>query len=206
MTKGIAFNFLAEMKKNSRASIVEVQSKLAKVGTDVIVPDNGTANEAETSVSGTTNGNGNNNLNGNHEEDMDTTTSGSSLALNGENSRIGNGSSAIGNGSADYLEYFNSDIICHHGQLCIQEVKRKLVCGNVWKKFKSYFPTARAFPKSSMPCNFCMENDDKVKKAIEDKKELANSQKNALSDIFNERCRPSWARTSTERVYLVPRA
>ena len=194
------------MKKNSRASIVEVQSKLAKVGTDVIVPDNGTANEAETSVSGTTNGNGNNNLNGNHEEDMDTTTSGSSLALNGENSRIGNGSSAIGNGSADYLEYFNSDIICHHGQLCIQEVKRKLVCGNVWKKFKSYFPTARAFPKSSMPCNFCMENDDKVKKAIEDKKELANSQKNALSDIFNERCRPSWARTSTERVYLVPRA
>ena len=121
------------------------------------------------------------------------------------NSRIENGS-AIGNGNADYLEYFNSDIICHHGQLCIQEVKRKLVCGNVWKKFKSYFPTARAFPKSSMPCNFCMENDDKVKKAIEDKKELANSQKNALSDIFNERCRPSWARTTTERVYLVPRA
>ena len=121
------------------------------------------------------------------------------------NSRIENGS-AIGNGNADYLEYFNSDIICHHGQLCIQEVKRKLVCGNVWKKFKSYFPTARAFPKSSMPCNFCMDNDDKVKKAIEDKKELANSQKNALSDIFNERCRPSWARTSTERVYLVPRA
>jgi hypothetical protein len=192
------------MKKKSRASIVEVQSKLAKVGTDVIVPDaaaatdNGAAIEAETSVSGgTTNGNGN--LNGDHEEeDMDTTTS-SSLAFNGNGSRIGNG-------SADYLEYFNSDIICHHGQLCIQEVKRKLVCGNVWKKFKSYFPTARAFPKSSMPCNFCMENDDKVKKAIEDKKELANSQKNALSDIFNERCRPSWARTSTERVYLVPRA
>ena len=191
------------MKKKSRASIVEVQSKLAKVGTDVIVPDaaatadNGAANEAETPVSGTTNGNGN--LNGDHEEeDMDTTTSGSSFPVNG-NGRIGNG-------SADYLEYFNSDIICHHGQLCIQEVKRKLVCGNVWKKFKSYFPTARAFPKSSMPCSFCMENDDKVKKAIEDKKELANSQKNALSDIFNERCRPSWARTSTERVYLVPRA
>ena len=129
------------MKKKSRASIVEVQSKLAKVGTDVIVPeaaDNGAANEAETPVSGTTNGNGN--LNGDHEEeDMDTTTSGSSFPVNG-NGRIGNG-------SADYLEYFNSDIICHHGQLCIQEVKRKLVCGNVWKKFKSYFPTARAFPK-----------------------------------------------------------
>ena len=104
------------MKKKSRASIVNVQSKLAKVGTDVIVPDaaatadNGAANEAETSVSGgTTNGNGN--LNGDHEEeDMDTTTS-SSLAFNCNGSRIGNG-------SADYLEYFNSDIICHHGQLC----------------------------------------------------------------------------------------
>ena len=76
------------MKKKSRASIVEVQSKLAKVGTDVIVPDavadNGAANEAETTVSGTTNGNGN--LNGDHEEeDMDTTTS-SSLALNGNSS------------------------------------------------------------------------------------------------------------------------
>ena len=192
------------MKKKSRTSIVEVQSKLAKVGTDVIVPDsaantdNGAANaEAETSVSATTNGNGNT-LNGDHEEDMETTTNSSALASNGLNGQNGNG-------SADYLEYFNSDIICHHGQLCIQEVKRKLVCGNVWKKFKSYFPTARAFPKSSMPCNFCMENDDKVKKAIEDKKELANSQKNALSDIFNERCRPSWARTTTERVYLVPR-
>ena len=192
------------MKKKSRTSIVEVQSKLAKVGTDVIVPDsaantdNGAANaEAETSVSATTNGNGNT-LNGDHEEDMETTTNSSALASNGLNGQNGNG-------SADYLEYFNSDIICHHGQLCIQEVKRKLVCGNVWKKFKSYFPTARAFPKSSMPCNFCMENDDKVKKAIEYKKELANSQKNALSDIFNERCRPSWARTTTERVYLVPR-
>ena len=87
------------------------------------------------------------------------------------NARIENGS-AIGNGNADYLEYFNSDIICHHGQLCIQEVKRKLVCGNVWKKFKSYFPTARAFPKSSMPCNFCMDNDDKVKKVELVSKEL----------------------------------
>ena len=71
-------------------------------------------------------------------------------------------------------DYFNSDIICYHGNLCIQEAKRRLVCWEVWKKFQSYFPDARAFPKSTKPCNFCMENDDKTRKAIEYKKELAN--------------------------------
>jgi len=201
-----SLRYLAEMKKKSRSSIVEVQSKLAKVGTDVIVPDaNDTVTEDKSVPEvATTNGNGttlngeknsgnDDGSNANHDEDMDSTfTSVSGTVFNG-------------NGRSANIEYFNSDIICHHDKLCIQEAKRKLVCCDVWKKFLSYFPEAIPFPKSSSPCNFCMENDDKVKKAIEDKKELANSQKNALSDIFNERCRPSWARASTERVYLVPR-
>ena len=48
-------NFLAEMKKKSRASIVEVTSKLSKVGTNVIVPKKANA-EAITNGNGTVNG------------------------------------------------------------------------------------------------------------------------------------------------------
>ena len=61
----------------------------------------------------------------------------------------------------------------------------------------------KTMKKSSKPC---IEKNDKVKKALKDKKELANSQKNALSNIFNESCRPSWAQSNTNKVYLVPRA
>ena len=50
-------NFLAEMKKKSRASIVEVTSKLSKVGTNVIVPKKANA-EAITNGNGTVNGDG----------------------------------------------------------------------------------------------------------------------------------------------------
>ena len=175
---------LAEMKKKSRSKISEVKSNLPPK----VVP------EAD---AGVTNGNGNVNGGDDH---VEPTEAMAAAAPEMTVPPTGNGT------NGDVQDYFNSDIICHHNELCIQEAKRKLVGWDIWKKFKSYFPQARAFLKSSTPCDSCIENDDKVKKAIEDKKELANSQKIALSDIFNERCRPSWARPNTDRVYLVPRA
>ena len=39
----------------------------------------------------------------------------------------------------------------------------------------------------------------------EEKKELAAAQKSALSDILNERNRPSWSKSSLNKVYLIPR-
>lgn len=112
-----------------------------------------------------------------------------------------------GNGVHVKHEYFNSDIICQHGNLCIQEIRRKLVSKQVWLKLKTYFPEARDFAnKEAKVCQSCLANDDKVKEAIEEKKELANRQKNALIDIFNERSRPSWAKPTLNKVYLVPRS
>ncbi len=49
-------------------------------------------------------------------------------------------------------------------------------------------------------------NDEKAKNATEVKKEIANSQKAELNDILNERNRPSWAKPSLNKVYLIPRA
>lgn len=104
-------------------------------------------------------------------------------------------------------ETFNSDMICQHENLCIQEIRRKLVTKQVWLKLKSYFPEARDFSKKEAKvCQSCLANDDKVKEAIEEKKEMANKQKNALIDIFNERSRPSWAKSTLNKVYLVPRS
>lgn len=103
-------------------------------------------------------------------------------------------------------ENFNYDMICQHGQMCIQEMKRKLVTEKVWQKLKSYFPDAREFEIGTKPCEFCLANDNKVKEAIEAKKEVANNQKLALGDIFNERSRPSWAKPNLNKIYLVPRS
>jgi hypothetical protein len=40
---------------------------------------------------------------------------------------------------------------------------------------------------------------------LEGRKELAQQQKAALADVFNQRNRPSWAKPSLRKVYLVPR-
>ena len=102
-------------------------------------------------------------------------------------------------------EYFNFDIICPHGNLCIAESKRKLVTAEVWQKLSSYFTHPRMFTENESLCPSCIANDDKARLAIEAKKEVANQQKNLLSDILNERNRPTWARASLNRVYIIPR-
>ena len=97
-------------------------------------------------------------------------------------------------------ESFNSDMICQHGQLCIAESRRRLVSKEIWDKMKTYFPDAPDFPKDSPLCEHCLGLADKAKLALEVKKDTANKQKNALSDILNDRNRPSWARPSLEKV------
>ena len=44
-----------------------------------------------------------------------------------------------------------------------------------------------------------------VAAAHEEKRELAQSQKSGLSDILNERNRPTWSKASLNQVYLVSR-
>ncbi len=44
-----------------------------------------------------------------------------------------------------------------------------------------------------------------VAAAHEERRELAAAQKNALNDVLNERNRPTWAKASLNKVYLIPR-
>ena len=141
-------------EEQPKLSLAEVQDKLSKVGTDVIVNANGHANH------------------NNHETDHET---------------------------------FNSDMICQHGQLCLIEGRRRLVSKEIWTKMKAYFPDAQEFAKDAPLCTHCQVLTDKAKLALERRRETANKQKTALSDILNERNRPSWSRPSLEKVYLVPR-
>ena len=106
-----------------KLSLDEVQAKLAKIGTDVIISHNLIQN-----------GGGNVMTNGHH--------------------------------SSGPSEFFNSDIICPHGNLCIQEGKRKLVSVDVWLILSGYFGEPKTFPKSSPLCPSCITNDDKARLAI----------------------------------------
>lgn len=107
-----------------------------------------------------------------------------------------------------FRDFFNADLMCEcdNRQLCIQEGRRKLVSLEVWKILKTYFPKARDFGSSAQVCQHCAALDDKAKMSIEKRKDVANMQKNALSDIFNERSRPSWSKANMNKVYLVPRS
>ena len=122
-------------------------------------------------------------------------------------SKVGTDVIINGNGYHNTGEYetFNSDMICQHGQLCIAESRRRLVSKEIWNKMKVYFPDAQEFAKDAPLCTHCQGLADKAKLAMERRRETANRQKTALSDILNERNRPSWARPSLEKVYLVPR-
>ena len=173
-----------------KLSLDEVKAKLAKIGTDIIV----SSDEVHE-------GGSSNNENGVHNGSSNGIINISAATTNGHQHHIIPWSSSPHPGG----EYFNFDIICPHGNLCIAESKRKLVTAEVWQKLSSYFTHPRMFTENESLCPSCIANDDKARLAIEAKKEIANQQKNLLSDILNERNRPTWARSSLNRVYIIPR-
>lgn len=165
-----------------RISIAEVQSKLSKVGTDVIISKAKQQQKQQ-------NGDG-------------------GAAQNGDSKHHHNGNAEDQNKQQPptiLSEHFNSDMVCPHGNMCIQESRRRLVTKVVWSRLKKYFIQSKDFVKATPLCHLCVANDDKVKLATEAKKEVANNQKTLLNDMLNERNRPSWSRISLNKVYLLPR-
>ena len=59
--------------------------------------------------------------------------------------------------------------------------------------------------KDSRACSMCLEAQGQVALVQEERKDRAQAQRSALSDILNERNRPSWAKASLNKVYLIPR-
>ncbi|XP_075704857.1 ubiquitin carboxyl-terminal hydrolase 48 isoform X2 [Rhinoderma darwinii] len=100
---------------------------------------------------------------------------------------------------------FNEDVVCQHGCLCTSESERRLISDATWFKLKEYFPAAPEFRHSQEPCRQCqmLEREGERNDALH--KKMANEQKLALSNLFQDKNRPSggsWPQETSE-LYIV---
>ncbi|KAM8927094.1 ubiquitin carboxyl-terminal hydrolase 48 isoform 3-T3 [Pelodytes ibericus] len=100
---------------------------------------------------------------------------------------------------------FNEDIICQHGRLCISESERRVITDVAWYKLKEYFPKAPEFRHDNESCSQCkvLELEGEKHEALH--KMMANEQKVALANLFQDKNRPSasnWPQEVAE-LYIV---
>ncbi|XP_039611699.1 ubiquitin carboxyl-terminal hydrolase 48 isoform X1 [Polypterus senegalus] len=100
---------------------------------------------------------------------------------------------------------FNEDILCSHGGLCTSENERKLVSNDVWNRLKTYFPKAPEFPASQESCPKCKTLERECEESEALNKMIANDQKMALLNLFQDKNRPSLQKwpTETDHLYIV---
>ncbi|XP_075046685.1 ubiquitin carboxyl-terminal hydrolase 48 isoform X1 [Mixophyes fleayi] len=100
---------------------------------------------------------------------------------------------------------FNEDLVCQHRGLCTSEGERRLISEAAWYKLKEYFPTAPEFTYSQELCSQCkvLEREGERHEALH--KKMANEQKLALPNFFQDKNRlsgGSWPQEATE-LYVV---
>ncbi|KAL7976145.1 hypothetical protein Chor_008242 [Crotalus horridus] len=85
---------------------------------------------------------------------------------------------------------FNEDIVCPHGNLCILENERRVVCREAWEKLQRYFRNAPEFPSGRDSCLQCkiLEREGEENEALH--KMMANEQKASLPHLFQDKSRP----------------
>ncbi|XP_051786330.1 ubiquitin carboxyl-terminal hydrolase 48 isoform X2 [Erpetoichthys calabaricus] len=100
---------------------------------------------------------------------------------------------------------FNEDILCSHGGLCTSENERKLVSNEVWNRLKTYFPKAPEFPARQESCPKCKTLERECEESEALNKMIANDQKMALLNLFQDKNRPSLQKwpTETDHLYIV---
>ncbi|KAM4704099.1 ubiquitin carboxyl-terminal hydrolase 48 isoform 2-T2 [Rhinophrynus dorsalis] len=100
---------------------------------------------------------------------------------------------------------FNEDIICQHGGLCISESERRVISEAAWYKLKEYFPTAPEFRHNQDSCTQCKILEEEGEKHEALHKMMANEQKTALPNLFQDKNRPSWGNwpQETTELYIV---
>uniref|UniRef100_A0A147BGD4 Ubiquitin carboxyl-terminal hydrolase 48 n=1 Tax=Ixodes ricinus TaxID=34613 RepID=A0A147BGD4_IXORI len=113
-------------------------------------------------------------------------------------------------GSSDQEEnstlFFNEDIKCQHGGLLPNDAARRLVGLNVWEVLKTHFPTAAEFPESSQVCELCQAHLERDLEAQGQLKQQAGMEKQRLSELLQERNRPSPSNLAPgETIYLLSR-
>ncbi|KAJ8301406.1 hypothetical protein KUTeg_020393 [Tegillarca granosa] len=98
---------------------------------------------------------------------------------------------------------FNEDVLCEkHGSLDPDESCRKLVPRVIWQRLRDYFPECPEFPRGSPVCDLCCALNHEENQALDYNKQLAAEQRSGLSDLLNDRKRPSDLRNPTE-VFVV---
>lgn len=114
-------------------------------------------------------------------------------------------------GSSSDLEenstlFFNEDIRCQHGGLLPKETARRLVGLGIWEVLKTHFPTAAQFSESTPVCELCQAHLERDLEAQGQLKQQASMEKQRLSELLQERNRPSpFGLAPGETVYLLPR-
>ncbi|TRY79895.1 hypothetical protein TCAL_10043 [Tigriopus californicus] len=214
----------------AQLDLEEVQTKLLKVGTDISVAKVNGNTPISTNLNAKMGGieihptlaNGNSSpvTNGHHRSKSSSTSSTSSTSSKVETHTAvkikENGHSEPNNRPTSVVTYplsqlhaerlhFNSDIVCEHGELSPLAANRRLVSSEVWTILKRYFPGTPSFERSHVTCPQCRASANQAARADEERRELAQAQKNALNDVLNERNRPSWSKATLNKVYLISR-
>ncbi|XP_068097687.1 ubiquitin carboxyl-terminal hydrolase 48 isoform X2 [Hyperolius riggenbachi] len=86
---------------------------------------------------------------------------------------------------------FNEDVMCQHGGLSTSESERRLISEAAWHKLRQYFPEAPEFLHSQESCEQCkvLEREGEQYDALH--KRMANEQKLALANLFQDKNRPA---------------
>ncbi|XP_021932449.1 ubiquitin carboxyl-terminal hydrolase 48-like isoform X3 [Zootermopsis nevadensis] len=88
-------------------------------------------------------------------------------------------------------EGFNEDIICIHGNLSVEDGRRRLVSEQAWEILRSYFPSAKPFTQDAKPCISCQNLLTQGKAARDIYRQTAAIQKDSLMDLYYDRNRVS---------------
>ncbi|KAJ9575791.1 hypothetical protein L9F63_007332, partial [Diploptera punctata] len=88
---------------------------------------------------------------------------------------------------------FNEDILCTHGELCVEEGWRRLISKQAWDILKSYFPSAPTFREDVEPCSRCQDLATEGKAARDMHRQAAVLQKEKLQDLYFDRNRMTFS-------------
>jgi len=98
---------------------------------------------------------------------------------------------------------FNSDILCPHGNLRIEQRARQLISRSAWYRLNTYFTKPITFQFGTPVCSVCEDQLNLANLQKERWREEAARQKARLPDLFKDTERPKWSKPSTTRVFLL---
>ncbi|KAG1654322.1 Ubiquitin carboxyl-terminal hydrolase 48 [Nymphon striatum] len=106
-------------------------------------------------------------------------------------------------GTTDGIQTFNEDLLCEHGNFCVDNENRKLVSHEIWTILAFYFPDSQPYPEDSSVCCTCLDSEKESVLQKQKQIKYATEMKTLLADLYFDRNRPSWSNSEVEKVYIV---